>query len=93
MNDRIMAFANALGVTEDIAGRSFMLTMIGTHSIMIENHKGIQSYEHNCICIQARPCNIRITGINLDISFYSSSEIRIRGQILDVQMVDRRAAG
>lgn len=93
MNDRITAFANALGVTEDIAGRSFMLTMIGTHSLMIENHKGIQSYEHDCISIQARPCNIRITGINLDISYYSSSEIRIRGQILDVQMVDRRIAG
>jgi sporulation protein YqfC len=90
MKERITAFANALGVTEDIAGRAFMLTMIGSHSLMIENHKGIQAFDQGCIIIQAKPCNIQITGKGLDITFYSSDEIRICGQILNVQMAGRR---
>lgn len=85
MNDRIENLASFLGLPRELVTGSAVLSSFGDSCLFVENHKGIIEYSKELIKLQARPCKIQIKGTNLEISFYTSEEIKITGRIQEIQ--------
>lgn len=85
MNDRILTMAACLGIPREVSAGAAVVSSFGNHCLYIENHKGIIEYCSDHIKIQARPCKIWITGLDLDIAFYTAEEMKIIGKINEIK--------
>lgn len=56
-----------------------IVTITGQRELVIENYKGILTYEDSLIKIQAKNCRLVITGKRLSIDYYTNEEMKISG--------------
>ena len=62
-----------------------IVTITGRRELLIENYKGILSYEDSFIKIQAKHCRITISGRQLSIAYYTNEEMKITGFFEQIQ--------
>ena len=69
----------ALELSSDIVYGSVLMSITGREEILVENYRGILEYQENRIRIQAKECRILFVGKNLQIEYYTSDEMKIKG--------------
>ncbi len=69
----------AFDLPADLAYGSVLLSVTGQNEILIENYRGILEYKDEHIRIQAKGCRILIIGKHLQIEYYTSDEMKIKG--------------
>lgn len=62
-----------------------ILTLTGRTKLVIENYRGIQEYTDLLIRVQTADGEIRITGKDLWVEYYTNLEMLIRGRIRSVE--------
>ena len=73
--------AEKLNIPEDISEGFPIVTVTGRCEVYVENYKGIIEYEKNCIRIQTKCCRICFTGQNLEIVYYTNTDMKIMGDL------------
>ena len=62
-----------------------IITMTGQLEVCVENYKGIMEYTDTLIRIRSKVGQIRVTGRNMQIEYYTNDEMKITGQIKSVE--------
>lgn len=57
------------------------LTVVGREQLMIENHRGIASFDTECVIVGFRGGQIRVTGQQMKIASIDEEEILLAGSI------------
>ena len=76
--------AEKLNIPEDISNGLPIVTITGNKEIYVENYKGIIEYEKNCIKIQTKNCRISFIGKNMEIVYYTNTDMKIIGEVESV---------
>ena len=77
-----------LNLPADIACGSCIVTAYGRRHIYIENYKGIIEYTSELIKIQGKNCRVLVKGKALCLNYYTDSDMRIDGDIKEVNLID-----
>ena len=75
------ALAKGLSLPREVFFGYFIITLTGNEQVMIENYKGILSYEEHQIVVQGNHVVLRIIGTNLVIQYYSMEIMKVTGEI------------
>lgn len=62
-----------------------IITMTGQLEVCVENYKEIMEYTDTLIRIRSKVGQIRVTGRNMQIEYYTNDEMKITGQIKSVE--------
>lgn len=73
--------AEAVSMPKDVVLGVPIVTIIGKCEVRIENYRGIIEYTENLIRIKVKDGQIRITGKNLQIEYYTNDDMMIMGNI------------
>lgn len=79
--ERNPRLADGLGLPKDISCGVVIITVTGRRELVLENYKGIISYEEDCIKIQTRDCKVTVSGCRLKVDYYTNEEMKIVGLI------------
>ena len=63
------------------------------NEICIENYRGILEYTDLLIRVQTKSGQIRLSGKNLQIEYYTNDEMKITGRIVQLEFTDGRKTG
>jgi len=83
----LQQLTNAFELPPDVVLNYPRITITGSVQLLMENHKGLISYEPDRIRIRTEQGEAVITGSHLKIDSLLSSEIRINGHIDGVQFL------
>ena len=64
-----------------------MLTMIGQMELNIENYRGIIEYTDSLIRVHTKDGQIRVSGKNLKVDYYTNDEMKVTGHIISIEYV------
>lgn len=81
-----MSFQSAMELPKDLKRGLAILTLFGDGEIHVQNHRGILSFDPDCIQILSREGRITLSGERLWIRYYDKEEIHIIGQIREISM-------
>lgn len=82
--------SSQLKLPSDMLAGAPIVTAIGRNEVCIENYKGILEYNSALIKILTKIGSIHIEGKNLNISYFTSDEMKITGMIHNINYVNRR---
>ena len=68
----------SLELPKDLMYGAVLVSITGRQEILIENYRGILEYSQNHISLQTKTCRLVVRGKNLNISYYTNEEMRIR---------------
>lgn len=77
--------ATATSMPKDVVLGASVVTIIGSEEMCVENYRGIIEYADTLIRVQTKGCQIKITGKNLQIEYYTNDEMKITGRILSLE--------
>lgn len=73
--------ADVSELPRDVVMGQPVVTVLGRMELDIENYRGIIEYTDALIRIQTKIGQIRITGKNLRIDYYTNDDMKLTGQI------------
>lgn len=73
--------AEASELPKDVVLGQPVVTVLGRTELSIENYRGIIEYTDVIIRIQTKAGQIRITGKNLRVDYYTNDDMKLTGQI------------
>lgn len=76
---------SAASMPKDVVMGASVITILGTNEICIENYRGIIEYTECLVRIQTKNRQIRLTGKNLQIEYYTNDEMKITGSICSLE--------
>lgn len=74
----------ALELAPDLDGGETKISLTGSGEAVIENYKGILQYTDSEILLQSLRGKVLLRGINLEIVWYTSLEMKITGSISSI---------
>lgn len=86
-------FAEAASMPRDVVMGESVITITGRNEICIENYRGILEYTDLLIRVQTKSGQIRLSGKNLQIEYYTNDEMKITGRIVQLEFTDGRKTG
>lgn len=86
-------FAEAASMPRDVVMGVSVITITGRNEICIENYRGILEYTDLLIRVQTKSGQIRLSGKNLQIEYYTNDEMKITGRIVQLEFTDGRKTG
>lgn len=86
-------FAEAASMPRDVVMGASVITITGRNEIYIENYRGILEYTDLLIRVQTKSGQIRLSGKNLQIEYYTNDEMKITGRIVQLEFTDGRKTG
>lgn len=75
----------SLELPKDLMYGAVMITVTGQKELLVENYRGILEYSPECIRLQAKDCQVNISGKLLYIQYYTNEEMKISGIIKSIQ--------
>ena len=69
-----------------------MLTMIGQMELNIENYRGIIEYTDSLIRVHTKDGQIRVSGRELKVEYYTNDEMKVPGHIVSIEYVNLTAS-
>ena len=86
MKNRRKTFSSpALEWISDLSGKTARITSIGSRSLMVENHSGIEKYSSDCVCLKTRCGIIKAEGSGLSLREVRRDALVISGNIHRVE--------
>ena len=82
-------FAEAASMPRDVVMGASVITITGRNEICIENYRGILEYTDLLIRVQTKSGQIRLSGKNLQIEYYTNDEMKITGRIVQLECQQR----
>ena len=79
---RIVSAAN---MPKDVMLGASVLTILGNFEVCIENYRGILEYTDTLIRVQTKGKQIRLSGKQLQIEYYTNDEMNITGKISSLE--------
>jgi sporulation protein YqfC len=79
-----------LKLPSDMLADAPIITAFGRNEVCIENYKGILEYNNARIKIMTKIGSIHIEGKNLNISYFTSDEMKISGMIHSINYVNNK---
>lgn len=79
--------ADASQVPKDVLLGVPILTLTGQTEANLENHRGILEYTEGIVRIRGKSGQIRISGRDLRIAYYTNDEMKITGHIEKVEYI------
>ena len=79
--EKTPVLAEGLELPKDVSCGVVIVTVTGRRSLVLENYKGILSYDDDCIVIQTRDCKVTVSGCRLKVDYYTNEEMKIVGLI------------
>ncbi|WP_073108578.1 YabP/YqfC family sporulation protein [Hespellia stercorisuis] len=76
---------------KDVCKGAPILQVIGREELSIENYRGIIEYSENLLRIQTNAGEIRVTGNNLVMEYYSCFDLKIQGELISVEYGRRQS--
>ena len=76
---------DALNLPKDLMLGAVIITITGKHEAYVENYMSLIEYTEELIRIQTKTCKLEIRGLHLDISYYTTDEMKITGEIQEVK--------
>ena len=73
--------AEASGLPKDVVMGQPVVTVLGRMELNIENYRGIIEYTDALIRVQTKAGQIRITGKNLSVDYYTNDDMKLTGRI------------
>lgn len=73
--------SDKIGFTKDVMLGATIVTMEGDSQLLIENYKGIVTYNDKNILVQGRKNKVLVEGKNLQIEYYTNMDMKIKGTI------------
>lgn len=86
-------FAEAASMPRDVVMGASVITITERNEICIENYRGILEYTDLLIRVQTKSGQIRLSGKNLQIEYYTNDEMKITGRIVQLEFTDGRKTG
>ena len=86
-------FAEAASMPRDVVMGASVITITVRNEICIENYRGILEYTDLLIRVQTKSGQIRLSGKNLQIEYYTNDEMKITGRIVQLEFTDGRKTG
>ena len=86
-------FAEAASMPRDVVMGASVIKITGRNEICIENYRGILEYTDLLIRVQTKSGQIRLSGKNLQIEYYTNDEMKITGRIVQLEFTDGRKTG
>ena len=80
-NGKRQGLSEGLELPKDVSCGVVIVTVTGRRSLVLENYKGIVSYDDDCIVIQTKDCKVKICGCRLKVDYYTNEEMKILGLI------------
>lgn len=77
--------ASAASMPEDVVLGASVITITGRNEVCIENYRGIIEYTECLIRVQTKTVQIRLTGKQLQIEYYTNDEMKITGIICSLE--------
>lgn len=71
----------ALELPKDLILGMPIITLTGNREMLIENHRGLIDYSDKQMVILSKEIRIQITGINLNVEYYTGDMLKIKGKI------------
>lgn len=85
-NRRKSPGAPALEWLHDLSGKTARITSVGSHSLMVENHTGIEKYSGDSVCLATRCGIIEVSGRGLTLREVRPGALIICGDIRHVDL-------
>ena len=79
--EKNQGLAEGLELPKDVSCGVVIVTVTGRRALVLENYRGIISYEDDCIVIQTRDCKVTVCGCRLKVDYYTNEEMKIVGLI------------
>ena len=79
--EKNQGLAEGLELPKDVSCGVVIVTVTGRRALVLENYRGIVSYEDDCIVIQTRDCKVTVCGCRLKVDYYTNEEMKIVGLI------------
>ena len=70
----------------DLSGKTARITSVGSHSLMVENHTGIEKYSSESVCLSTHCGIIEVSGRSLTLREVRKGALIIRGDIRHVSL-------
>lgn len=83
--DRVEAMAESLELPSEAMLGELKLSMVGGSRALVENHRGILSFEESCISVAAKRGRLVFRGDGLYLAAMSSENLMICGKIQTVE--------
>lgn len=74
-----------LKMPKDLVYREALLCMSGRRELFIENYKSIIEYGEEKIRLQTKNGKLLVLGKKLQIVYYTSEEMKIKGEIVEIK--------
>ncbi len=71
----------AAGMPKDVVQGAAVVTLMENEEVCIENYRRIIEYTDDIIRVQTKKRQIKITGKQLKIEYYTNDEMKITGKI------------
>ena len=78
--------AKVFDLPQDVVLNLPVINLTGSLSLVLENHQGINKYDHNSIEVKVNQGSILIQGEELKIEYLSEKKIAILGQIKELSL-------
>ncbi len=77
--------AGASELPKDVVLGQPVVTVLGQTELTIENYRGITEYTDVLIRLQTKAGQIRVTGRNLCVEYYTNDDMKITGLIEQIE--------
>lgn len=79
---------DSLKLPKDLLLGASMTSITGCEEAYIENYKGIIECCKESVIIQTKTCRMHFTGCDLCVDYYTDEEMKITGQIRQINFFD-----
>ena len=82
--------ASAASMPKDVVIGATVVTVLGDFEVCIGNYRGITEYTEELVRVQTKGGQIRLTGRQLQVEYYTNDEMKVTGKILTLEFINGR---
>ena len=82
--------ASAASMPKDVVMGATVVTVLGDFEVCIGNYRGITEYTEELVRVQTKGGQIRLTGRQLQVEYYTNDEMKVTGKILTLEFINGR---
>ena len=82
--------ASAASMPKDVVMGSTVVTVLGDFEVCSGNYRGITEYTEELVRVQTKGGQIRLTGRQLQVEYYTNDEMKVTGKILTLEFINGR---